>query len=69
MLCVLEATTLLLQAPEDKTIEVNRRSYRGALLVRRNSGEDRFQVINQLPVEQYLYGVVPKEMPAAWPKP
>ena len=63
-----EATTLLLQAPEGKTIEVNRRSYRGALLVRRNSGEDRFQVINQLPVEQYLYGVVPKEMPAVWPK-
>ena len=25
-------------------------------------------VINDIPVEQYLYGVVPKEMPHSWPK-
>lgn len=62
------ATLVVLQAPAGKTIEVNRRSYRGAIIVRRGAGEDNFQVINQLPVEQYLYGVVPKEMPAAWPK-
>lgn len=62
------ATLVVLQAPEGKSIEVNRRSYRGAILVRRGKDEDNFQVINQLPIEQYLYGVVPKEMPSAWPK-
>ena len=39
--------------------------YRGRLeLVRR---EDGIVVINELPLEEYLYGVVPGEMPASYP--
>lgn len=39
--------------------------YRGRLeLVRR---EDGIAVINELPLEEYLYGVVPGEMPASYP--
>ena len=40
-------------------------NYRGRLeLVRR---EDGIIVINELPLEEYLYGVVPGEMPASYP--
>lgn len=39
--------------------------YRGALRVLRLSGG--FSIINSLPLEKYLYGVVPRESPASWP--
>lgn len=39
--------------------------YRGHVEVR--AGSFGFTVINELPVEQYLYGVVPAEMPASFP--
>jgi stage II sporulation protein D len=38
--------------------------YRGSLVVSRVG--DLLRVVNELPVEQYLYGVVPGEMPAHW---
>lgn len=41
------------------------RRYRGSLEVRRE--EQGLTAINELPVEEYLYGVVPSEMPASWP--
>jgi stage II sporulation protein D len=40
------------------------RAYRGQLLVDVVNG--RLRAINVLPLEQYLYGVVPAEMPATW---
>jgi stage II sporulation protein D len=40
------------------------RSYRGQLLVDVVNG--KLRAINTLPLEQYLYGVVPAEMPSAW---
>ena len=39
--------------------------YRGTLMVRHES--DGLMVVNTLPLERYLYGVVPREMPASWP--
>lgn len=39
--------------------------YRGNLEIRVNG--DGLTVINELPIEQYLYGVVPSEMPATFP--
>ncbi|OPL07950.1 MAG: hypothetical protein AVO33_02410 [delta proteobacterium ML8_F1] len=39
--------------------------YRGD--VRFSSYEGNLSIINQLPEEDYLYGVVPKEMSASWP--
>lgn len=36
--------------------------YRGTFLVKKN--ESGYWVVNQLPLEQYLYGVVPGEMPS-----
>lgn len=39
--------------------------YRGSLEIR--IGEKGLTVVNRLPLEEYLYGVVPAEMPAGWP--
>ena len=49
---------------EAKAIEVNRKTYRGTVnIVNRQDG---ITVINQLPIEEYLYSLVPGEMPASW---
>jgi len=40
------------------------RAYRGQIVVDVLSG--KLQAINVLPLEQYLYGVVPAEMPSTW---
>lgn len=42
-------------------IEVNSRKYRGNILVNMNQ-ECKITVINELPLEEYLYGVVPLEI-------
>lgn len=43
--------------------------YRGKLVFQQAADrEDCFVVINELPLEEYLYGVVPSEMPASYPK-
>ncbi|MGI6143612.1 MAG: SpoIID/LytB domain-containing protein [bacterium] len=44
---------------------VNGTPYRGELEVILGNG--RLTVVNELPVEEYLYGVVPREMPANFP--
>lgn len=37
--------------------------YRGEVSIRTQNG---FEVVNTLPMQQYLYGVVPREAPAGW---
>jgi stage II sporulation protein D len=41
------------------------RSYRGQLQV--NAGKAVVQIVNNVGLEQYLYGVVPREVPSGWP--
>ena len=41
-------------------------SYRGSLTVYRD--ENGLRLVNTLPLEEYLYGVVPSEMPASYPE-
>lgn len=41
------------------------RSYRGWLVIEPDG--DKLSVINELPLEDYLLGVVPCEMPSSWP--
>ncbi|MFS0727386.1 SpoIID/LytB domain-containing protein [Paenibacillus sp. 1P07SE] len=41
------------------------RTYRGAFEL--SSFNGRLAVVNEVPLEQYLYAVVPAEMPASWP--
>lgn len=42
------------------------RQYRGSLVVHIGS-DGRLLVVNHVPLEDYLLGVVPREMPASWP--
>lgn len=46
---------------------VNGKKYRGALTVLMKSGNKQLDVVNSLPLEQYLYGVVAKEVMPLWP--
>lgn len=45
------------------TIEGTR--FRGGATAKRSTGSD-MTIINKLPLEEYLYGVVPREMPTSW---
>lgn len=66
---VLAGKSITITAPQNATVEVNRRRYRGAITILRTAGATpALDVINTLALEQYLYGVVPQEMPASWPK-
>lgn len=50
-----------------QVIEVNRRHYRGTVTIHRTRGKTGLTVVNTLSVEQYLYGVIPREISPAWP--
>ncbi len=51
---------------DSKTIIIDNRRFRGSFTISADSKS--LSVINNIPVEQYLYGVVPKEMPYSWAK-
>lgn len=53
--------------PLSGNLSIAGKSYRGAVSFKRNSSSD-MTVINILPLEEYLYGVIPNEMPPAWPQ-
>ena len=48
-------------------VSINKKTYRGALTVSLDRAKNRLNVINVLPVENYLYGVVAKEVIPLWP--
>jgi len=49
-------------------IYVNDKWYRGYIeIFPSTKNSKRLTVVNVLPLEEYLYGVVPSEMPASWP--
>ncbi len=54
----------LMFVPGASPLAVAGRPYRGVLNVHDTS--DGVLVVNELPLEQYLYGVVPEEMPTSW---
>jgi SpoIID/LytB domain protein len=62
-------TSILLTTkdPSKSKISTQKTLYRGSLLAAINE-DGTFTVINTLDLESYLYGVVPREMPASWPK-
>ena len=55
-----------IRAGKDAFVQINRRTYRGEVIVSVDNG--RIDVINILPLEEYLYSVLPQEMPASWPE-
>lgn len=48
-------------------ISINGRGYRGSIVLEKNS-RDRFTVINQVDLEEYLYGVMLPEISPNWPE-
>jgi len=61
----LKTNIISVQTPEYKYfVSAKRRWYRGELIVANLNG--KLVVINNLPLEQYLLGVIPAEMPARW---
>lgn len=50
---------------EDR-LKINNRSYRGSILVKANK-DQTITVIEELGLEEYLYGVLPLEMGNSWP--
>lgn len=54
---------LIVEVSDRGVIQVNGASYRGYITLFLKNG---VTVVNNVPVEDYLYGVVPKEMPASW---
>ena len=58
-------TPVRIQAAGEAGIEVNKRKYRGA--VRAYLREGRLLLVNEVPLEKYLYGVLALEVPASWP--
>src|SRR5262245_61780503 len=52
---------LRINAPGDDPIEFDNRTYRGTIEVFGNA-RNTFTVVNELPLEQYLLGVVPNEL-------
>lgn len=49
------------------TVYFNTRNYRGNIYIKRLAS-GAVNVANELTFEQYLYGVVPSEIPSSWPK-
>lgn len=47
-------------------ISVNGKRYRGEIIIRRYADSD-MTIINRLGLDEYLYGVLPKEMSGNWP--
>lgn len=57
-----------LEENEEGILAVNlgARSYRGRIEIGRYGGRTTVTAVNVVPLEEYLYGVVPCEMPASW---
>jgi stage II sporulation protein D len=58
-------TSPLTFSPSATPLRVGKAAYRGKLLVVSNG--KRLQVVNSLPLESYVLGVVGREMPSNWP--
>lgn len=61
----LETDRVIVRDENGAPLQYNGRTYRGRLIVKKATGG--LELINELPLEAYLYGVVPQEMPSRWP--
>lgn len=51
---------------QKKDIKVNGKKYRGDISIHMTHGKAGLTVVNTLPIEHYLYGVIAKEMSPSW---
>lgn len=71
LLYILNGDEGVVLAPADSngktgTLQYKGKKYRGRITLQRLEKSD-ITVINELPLDQYLYSVVPSEMPSDWP--
>jgi len=52
---------------KERSVEVNGRTYRGDIELHPTRNKSGITVINILPVELYLYGILPREITPDWP--
>lgn len=52
---------------EESIISIGSKKFRGAATAFRQKNSD-LTIVNLVPTEKYLYGVVPREMPHSWPE-
>ncbi len=57
----------LLSSNADKPVLINRKTYRGRLVAKINEDKKTLTICNVLPLEEYLYGVVAREVIPLWP--
>ena len=62
---VIDSVVTLKPANSDAPFLFEGKGYRGGLTLRANNG--KMMVINSVPLEDYLYGVVPQEVVPSWP--
>lgn len=56
---------VVIKAKGPAFIEIDKKPYRGTLHIYKQEG--KMMLVNHVPLEDYLYGVVSKEVPASWP--
>ena len=56
---------VLIKAKGQEFIEIDKKPYRGMLQIYLQDA--KLTLVNHVPLEDYLYGVVSKEVPASWP--
>ena len=61
----LRSQGLVVSVHRDGPLTVNNQSYRGTIILYKRPGG--LSVVNIVRIEEYLYSVVPKEMPSRWP--
>lgn len=60
-------SVLRLENERKSDIKVNGKTYRGDISIHRTYGKTGLTIVNTLPIEHYLYGVISKEMSPSWP--
>lgn len=61
------AAGIRIQASEDNSLFINKSRFRGSLDILKSFRDSSFYVINRLPLESYLYGVLHHEVSPWWP--
>ena len=61
------SSDIRLSSSDNSTIKIDSKAYRGAAEFKIDVNH-KLTVINTLGIEEYLYGVVPNEMPSSWNK-
>lgn len=59
-------SVLKIKDDNEHSIEVNKKQYRGDIDIHITNGKAGMTVVNTLPIEEYLYGIIAKEISPNW---